>query len=102
MEASPSNQSLFHKLVKGQHQSTEPTVISFEGVSQSGPDLRRAWAEYFEKLATPTDNPEYDKHHETSVCIINIILEDQFNLNRHIPVCDPLSRDDLTFNLLKV
>ena len=47
MEASPSNQALFHKLVKGQLQSTEPTVISFDGVSHSGPDLRRAWAEYF-------------------------------------------------------
>ena len=91
MEASLSNQSLFHKLVKGQ--STEPTMISFEGVSHSGPDLRRAWAE---KLATPTDNPEYDKHHETSVSIRNIILEDQFNLNRHIPVYDPLTRHDLT------
>ena len=50
----------------------------------------------FEKLATPTDNPEYDKHHETSVSIRNIILEDQFNLNMHIPVCDPLTQDDLT------
>ena len=96
MEASPSNQALFHKLVKGQRQSTEPTVISFDGVSHSGHDLRRAWAEYFEKLATPTDNPEFDKHHETSVSIRNIILEDQLNRNRHIPVCDPLTRDDLT------
>ena len=68
MEANPTNQSLFYRLVRGQRKTDSTTVMTFDGTSLSGSDLHQAWTSYFEKLATPTDCPEYDKEHKEHHC----------------------------------
>ena len=76
--------------MRGQRKTGSTTVITFDGMSLSGPDLHQAWTSYFEKLATPTDCPEYDKEHKTSVESKNVILED-----RHITLCPSINKDDV-------
>ena len=62
----------------------------------SGSDLHQAWTSYFEKLATPTDCPEYDKEHKASVELKNVILEDRCEASRHITLCPSVDKDHVS------
>ena len=81
MEASPANQALFHRLVKGQRKSDSQQTMMFGGKQVVGDELRDAWAEYFHKLATPENIPDYSAEHKESVEIRNIIHEEIFQSN---------------------
>ena len=96
MEANPTNQSLFYRLVRGQRKTDSTTVMTFDGTSLSGSDLHQAWTSYFEKLATPTDCPEYDKEHKASVELKNVILEDRYEASRHITLCPSVNKDNVS------
>ena len=96
MEANPTNQSLFYRLVRGQRKKDSTTVMTFDGTSLSGSDLHQAWTSYFEKLATPTDCPEYDKEHKASVELKNVILEDRYEASRHITLCPSVNKDNVS------
>lgn len=68
MTASARDTRLFYRLIKQQRGHTSnPECMQFEGRMVMGDELLSTWTQYFSKLATPTDKPEYDREYKATV-----------------------------------
>jgi hypothetical protein len=69
MDAAHEDQSLFHKLVKKQRSTgnQESSGLEFDGAILPDEEAVSAWADYFEELATPKEDPAYEEDHRKSM-----------------------------------
>jgi hypothetical protein len=91
MEASESDQTLFYHLIRKQRNehAKVPEEIVFGDTGVRGTDLVNAWADYYSKLATPVDHPNFDSAYMNSCKLQRELaeyLEGQNSPNEHLPV----------------
>ena len=79
MDASPNDQKLFHSLIRRQRGRPRPPPDDIIFPDLDKPDEHdvpaNTWANYFEDLATPHDNPNFDADHHRSTELQLLLLE---------------------------
>lgn len=86
MEADSRDKDLFYKIVNKQRASraANSQYILFDGQMVEGPALLEKWQQYFKNLATPKNDPRYDKNHQKSVELQNLLRENVLLTNRSV------------------
>ncbi|CAG2242211.1 unnamed protein product [Mytilus edulis] len=88
MTLSETNDKQFYTLVKHQRRqgSSSTSVLKYnDNVADCDEDILETWADYFEDLATPVNNPCFDNEYKTRVENDNCLLHEIYSTNR-----DPL------------
>ncbi|CAC5420707.1 unnamed protein product [Mytilus coruscus] len=89
MTLSETNDKQFYTLVKHQRRQTSSStsILKYnDNVADCDEDIiSETWADYFEDLATPVNNPCFDNEYKTRVENDNSLLHEMYSTNR-----DPL------------
>ena len=99
IEASPVNQALLYKLIRGQRKHDRNTQVVFDSIPLTGPELSETWSLYL-KLAIPSEHPEFNAEHKDRLTMCNMILEAHFEKNRNVTHCAPLTKSHI-YDIIK-
>jgi hypothetical protein len=103
MEAAESDHRLLHKLVAKECKvrDSSPEIMDFDGELVHKDQLVHAWADYFEKLATPSDKPHYRQDYKSFINLKYAHIQDNSNSdqNRLIPLVTPDTVSDVIASL---
>ena len=91
MEAEPSNEKLFYKIIRRQREGPRKQLarLYIDGVNLSSPDdIREGWSMYFSKLSIPEDRETYDQQYkqlvDRDITNISEICEEDTNSNINV------------------
>ena len=83
MNSYSADKRLFYKLIRkqrGQNSGELATIDFGTGVSQLD-----GWATYYEELATPSNNPEYDEQYKQTRELLCLMLKHQESKKQQVP-----------------
>ena len=98
MQAHSDKDNLFYKLVAKQRGKGRHSIHSLRVDGRTitdRPGLLRAWANHFEALGTPSDNPNFDSTHKDRITRTRECISDFISLSKPYESANPVSPDEV-------
>ena len=95
---SQNDTKMFYKLISNQRKAANKqlhTLVVDEKEYQTPEEIREGWAEHFQKLATPLDNPNFDQEYKQMVDqdieIIELLCKEENSIMEPVTVAEVTS-----------